>query len=137
VAQFINCKKSVEIVDGKNKACFPAGYIGRVPEWAEQHWYYKALCKDGTITAVVRANEKTPEELAAEEVARTAAAEKKALNKRLVDEAKATAKEEAEKKAAEDGLNATDTKKLVAEMVKAAVDAVSVELVVSDTEAPE
>ena len=117
MAQFISCSKRVEVVDGENKVSLPAGYIGKVPEWVEGHWYYKALCNDGTITAVVRTQEKTAEELAAEKAARKAAAEKAANDKRLIDEAKAAAKVKAETEAAEKGLNATDTKKLIAKMV--------------------
>jgi len=115
MAQFINCKKAVEIDDGDNKVMFPAGYIGEVPAWAEKHWYYKALCKDGTITSVVKTKDKTPEELEAEEAAKKANAEKAAEKKRMIDEAKAEAKANAEKQAADQGLDEAAAKKLIAE----------------------
>ena len=30
----------------------PPGFIGEVPSWVEKHWYFDALCKDGTITTI-------------------------------------------------------------------------------------
>jgi hypothetical protein len=39
-------------VSGADRMVFeaPAAYIGEVPAWVEKDWYFKALCKDGTIT---------------------------------------------------------------------------------------
>ena len=122
MAQFINCKKNVEIVEGENKVLLSAGYIGQIPPWVEEHWYFKALCKDGTITAVVK-TEDNAAELASEAALKKDAAEKAAAKKRLIDEAKAAAKEAAEKEAAETGLNVADTKKLIAKMEKTAAGA--------------
>lgn len=28
------------------------GFIGTVPDWVEKDWYFQALCKDGSITAI-------------------------------------------------------------------------------------
>lgn len=36
----------------KSKWEMPPGFIGEVPSWVEKHWYFDALCKDGTITAI-------------------------------------------------------------------------------------
>ena len=68
---FINCKKSVEISDGKQKYVILKDYIGDVPKWVENHWYFKALCKDGTVTSIVSTNDKDIE--AAESKAKAAA----------------------------------------------------------------
>jgi hypothetical protein len=52
---FINTKKCIKIVSD-NGTIFEAkaGWIGEVPQWVAEHWYFKALCKDGTVTAIVR-----------------------------------------------------------------------------------
>ena len=36
----------------KSKWEMPPGFIGEVPGWVEKHWYFDALCKDGTITVI-------------------------------------------------------------------------------------
>ncbi|GHV35104.1 hypothetical protein FACS1894187_07090 [Synergistales bacterium] len=56
---FINTKKSFKI-KGDDGTVFEqrAGWIGEVPNWVENHWYFKALCKDGTVTAIVSAKDK-------------------------------------------------------------------------------
>jgi hypothetical protein len=56
---FINTKKTIKIVSD-NGIVFSAkaGWIGEVPEWAQKHWYFKALCKDGTVTSIVSAKNK-------------------------------------------------------------------------------
>jgi hypothetical protein len=52
---FINTKKCIRIVaDNGTKFEAKAGWIGEVPQWVEEHWYFKALCKDGTVTAIVK-----------------------------------------------------------------------------------
>jgi hypothetical protein len=52
---FINTKKSIKIIaDNGTKFEARAGWIGEVPQWVENHWYFKALCKDGSVTAIVK-----------------------------------------------------------------------------------
>ena len=58
---FINTKKAFKInADTKTQLSFEAkaGWIGEVPQWVEEHWYFKALCKDGTVTAIVSSRDK-------------------------------------------------------------------------------
>lgn len=56
---FINTKKSFK-VKADNATTFEAraGWIGEVPKWVEEHWYFKALCKDGSVTAIVSSRDK-------------------------------------------------------------------------------
>lgn len=52
---FVKCSKMVRFVNPdnpKSKWEMPPGFIGEVPGWVEKHWYFDALCKDGTITAI-------------------------------------------------------------------------------------
>jgi len=52
---FINTTKNIRIIsDNGTKFEARAGWIGEIPKWAEEHWYFKALCKDGSVTAIVR-----------------------------------------------------------------------------------
>ena len=92
---YIHCKKHTGIIEGENKYIIPRDYIGKVPEWVENHWYFKALCKDGTITSVVDSTDKE----AADAEAKTKAAEKKAA----AEAAKKAAEEEAKAKTASGG----------------------------------
>ena len=57
---FINTKKAVKITHDKSREVFEAkaGWIGEIPKWVEEHWYFNALCKDGSITAIVSAKDK-------------------------------------------------------------------------------
>ena len=58
---FINTKKAFKInAETKNGLSFEAkaGWIGEVPNWVEEHWFFKALCKDGTVTAIVSTRDK-------------------------------------------------------------------------------
>jgi hypothetical protein len=56
----INAKANIKIVsDNGTKFEAKKGWIGQVPQWVENHWYFKALCKDGTVTAIVK-NSETP-----------------------------------------------------------------------------
>lgn len=56
---FINTKKTFQI-KSDNGTVFEAkaGWIGEVPKWVEEHWYFKALCKDGSVTAIVSGKDK-------------------------------------------------------------------------------
>ena len=76
---FINTKNCIKIVaDNGTKFEAKAGWIGEVPKWVQEHWYFKALCKDGTVTAVVSAKDSAaPEQTAANDELKTAAEGKK------------------------------------------------------------
>lgn len=129
MAQFVNCKKMVNIVDyNQPKAqggfetfvMFP-GFIGEVPDWVTKNWYYKALCNDGTITAIVStANQ---QDLALQESeAKAKAAQAQAERAALIAKAKEEAKAEAEKQAREQGLDKANTTKLINKMQAAALE---------------
>lgn len=49
---FITCRHSLEICEGDETLRLPAGYIGDLPEWVQDHWFVRAALSDGTITAV-------------------------------------------------------------------------------------
>lgn len=125
MAKFISCNKNVEIRGEGVIHPIPSGYIGQVPDWVEKHWYFQALCKDGTITAIVSTKDSDLEAAEAAAKAKAEAAEKEAEKKRAIDESKATAKAEAEAKALEEGLDVTATKKLIKKLTDAAVKEVS------------
>jgi hypothetical protein len=56
---FINTKKTIKIVsDNGTVFSAKAGWIGEVPEWVQEHWYFKALCKDGAVTSIVSSKDK-------------------------------------------------------------------------------
>lgn len=99
---FITCNKNVMVTstDGKETHPIPAGYIGPVPSWVESHWYFKALTRDGTITAVVRTSDEALEaakkEAAEKEAKARAEAEMKAAIDKAVADAEVLAKAEAE-----------------------------------------
>jgi post-segregation antitoxin (ccd killing protein) len=56
---FINTKKSFRI-KSDNGTVFEAraGWIGEIPKWVEEHWFFKGLCKDGSVTAIVSTKDK-------------------------------------------------------------------------------
>ncbi len=56
---FINTKKTIKI-KSDNGTVFEAraGWIGEVPTWVEEHWFFKALCKDGSVTAIMSSKDK-------------------------------------------------------------------------------
>ena len=52
---FVKCSKNVRFTHPENPQItwdMPPGFIGDVPTWVEKDWYFDALCKDGTITAI-------------------------------------------------------------------------------------
>lgn len=52
---FIKCSKKVKFVCADNPKVtweMDPGFIGDVPSWVEKDWYFKALCEDGSITAI-------------------------------------------------------------------------------------
>ena len=55
---FITCKKAVLIREKDDrKFNIPVGYLGKVPDWVQKNWYFRKLCDDGTVTAIL--SEKT------------------------------------------------------------------------------
>lgn len=128
MAKFISCKKSVEVRGDGDVFPIPAGYIGQVPDWVEKHWFFEALCKDGTITAIVSTKDSALEEADAAAKAKAEAADKAAEKKRLIDQAKADAEAAAKVQAEQDGLDVAATKKLVKESVAAAIEEVTKQL---------
>lgn len=52
---FVKCSKNVRFTHPENPQItwdMPPGFIGDVPNWVEKHWYFDALCKDGSITTI-------------------------------------------------------------------------------------
>lgn len=52
---FIKCSKKVKFVCPDNPKVtweMDPGFIGDIPSWVEKDWYFKALCEDGSITAI-------------------------------------------------------------------------------------
>lgn len=128
MAKFISCNKSVEVRGDGGVFPIPAGYIGSVPDWVEKHWFFGALCKDGTITAIVSTKDADLESADAAAKAKEEAAAKTAEKKRLIDQAKADAETSAKAQAEQEGLDVAATKKLVKEAVAAAVEEVTKQL---------
>ena len=118
---FVTARKAVRI-RGDEDTVFdmPAGYIGDVPAWVENHWYYKALCKDGVIVPLVKPTDTELEAADKAAKAKEAEAIKAAEKKAKLDKAKADAKKQAEKLADEQGLDVAASKKLIAKMQKEA-----------------
>lgn len=49
------CTRTVKFNHPENsdeKCVLNRGYIGEVPAWVEKDWFFKACCKDGSITAI-------------------------------------------------------------------------------------
>jgi hypothetical protein len=83
---FINTKRCIKIVaDNGTKFEAKAGWIGEIPQWVESHWYFKALCKDGSVTAIVKSGATPVAPPAAEPPKLDAAAELAALRARAVE----------------------------------------------------
>jgi hypothetical protein len=122
----IQCKKRVEIKQGDKKWSLMPGFIGEVPAWAQEHWYFKALCKDGSITAIVASEEKPKPQIAP-------SADKETERKRLIDEAKNAAKLEAEADALTNGYDVATAHKHLKEKQKAAVAALKAQFDAEDT----
>lgn len=98
MAKFITSRRAVRFDDGQGGSFFiPVGYLGEVPGWVENHWYFKALCNDGTITALVDSKDRTLEKAEAESEAKKKAFEAVAEKKAEEDAAKAEVKPEPEK----------------------------------------
>lgn len=58
---FIKCSKKVKFVCSDNPKVtweMDPGFIGDVPSWVEKDWYFKALCEDGSITAIKSHNDR-------------------------------------------------------------------------------
>lgn len=58
---FVKCSKNVRFTHPENPHItwdMPPGFIGDVPNWVEKHWYFDALCKDGSITAIKSHNDR-------------------------------------------------------------------------------
>lgn len=117
---FIHCKKNV-IISGKDwKHSIPADYMGAVPEYVTNHWFYKALCKDGVITSIVTVGK-------SDVIADNSAELKAAAQKKKAEEiraAKKRAKAEAEAEAEKRGLDEITKKNLIKESQEAAVEKV-------------
>lgn len=51
----IKCTRTVRFEHPENpnkKVNLKRGFIGDVPPWVEDNWYFDALCKDGSITVI-------------------------------------------------------------------------------------
>jgi pyruvate/2-oxoglutarate dehydrogenase complex dihydrolipoamide acyltransferase (E2) component len=119
---FIHCRKATAIIGGAGEALrLDPGYIGPIPAWAEEHWYFKALCSDGTITFVASGGEPAPGDAGAAAAAAKAEAKAKAAEKAALDKAKAAALAAARREALEKGLDEAAAKKLEAEAEAAAI----------------
>lgn len=58
---FVKCSKNVRFIHPENPKItwdMPPGFIGDVPIWVENHWYFDALCKDGSITTIKSHNDR-------------------------------------------------------------------------------
>lgn len=98
---FINTKKTIKIISD-NGTVFEAkaGWIGEIPKWVEEHWYFKALCKDGSVTAIVSSKDKDMQQ-ALDRSPKT--------NKTTAKTAKSTPKNTEPSKADDDGEAVGDT----------------------------
>lgn len=132
---FVSCKYPRTITNphpvpvGQQPESFhmPAGYIGPVPDWVRNHWYFAALCRDGTVTTVVNTSS-SAQEVAAAKAAEAEAAARLLQEKNVkIKEAQESARLQAEADAAADGLDQTSRKKLIAEREAAAKAAVEAE----------
>lgn len=97
----------------KSKWEMPPGFIGEVPGWVEKHWYFDALCKDGTITAIKSKSDRdiqaAVDEKAAEEQRRLAEEQR-----RLAEEQQKSAEPAGEQDDADSGeAGGDDTTKTV------------------------
>lgn len=132
MGKFIHCTKNVEISNGAEKCRISAGFIGEVPGWVEKHWYFNALCKDGTITTVTSTKDAELQNAEARAAEAKVAAEKAAEKKRLIDAAKNEAKVAAEKMATDQGLDQSTAKTLIKKMMEEAEQKVLAELGAAD-----
>lgn len=131
---FVSCKYPRTIVDpaptkpGEQAQSFsmPRNYIGPVPAWVQNHWYFKALCKDGTITIVANTSSNAMEDAAAAAAAKEAANRLAQEKNVKINEAMEAARLQAEATAANEGLDQIARKELIATKeaeAKAAVEA--------------
>ncbi len=58
---FVTCRKRVKFTHPDNPNVvweMKPGFIGEIPKWVEDHWYFTVLCKDGSISAIVSKKDK-------------------------------------------------------------------------------
>ena len=118
-AKFINQKDNNEEFQITN------GYIGEIPKWVEDDWYFKALAADGSVTEIIA---EPPKKVTATDPDKAAVEAKAKELKDAITKAKAEAKKEAEKEAEEKGLDVNAKKALITEKQTAAEMKVRAEL---------
>ena len=121
----ISSKQTAKFINPKNNAEFHItnGYIGEVPKWVEDDWYFKLLAADGSVTEIIAEKTKAAD-IDTDKAAKEAAV--KAL-KEAINKAKSEAKVEAEKEAEEKGLDVNAKKALIAEKQAAAESKIKAE----------
>lgn len=101
-----------------------AGFMGSVPDWVREHWYFNALCKDGTVTVLVETGSSAVEAAAAQAQSIENQARLDQEKAVKIKEATEAAELEAEVEAAADGLDQVGRKKLIKKKVQEAVKAI-------------
>lgn len=132
---FVRCRYPRTIIDSTpvaagetpNSFHMKADFIGVVPDWVLDHWYFKALLKDGTISVVAQTATTAIETAESEAAALERQAKLVQEMNVKIEEAREAARFEAEAEAAEQGLDQASRKKLIKSKQDAASAAVKKE----------
>jgi hypothetical protein len=125
---FINSKQTVKIPTDSGDFVIKAGEFKHCPEKLRGHWYFVALCDDGTITFVNKSDDTTVENAARISAEKAAKEAERAERKRHIDAAKESARVAAEEEAKSKGMSAPDTKKLIQERQREAAESAAKEI---------
>lgn len=111
-------------ISGKDYFRIPKGYIGSVPNWVVNHWYFKAHLDDGSITIYSGSMPKDSEiEASISKSAKSDEEKKKeALAKSQYDSQKEFLKKTLQNEAQEKGLSQKDTSEYIKAGLKKARD---------------
>lgn len=119
------CSTNIKIrsTDGTSEFDIPKNYIGTVPKWVEDHWYFQAHARAKNVLMVASQRDSAIEEAQSVQSASAKATQLDAQVKEKVKQAKVEAKEKATKEAADLGYDAVTTKQYVRSAVENAAAA--------------
>lgn len=130
----IHCRQNTIVRNDRTGEKFhmPKEYIGPVPVWVYEHPYFAQMAKSGIVKSHVNTASSQVESGLDEMKKKEAAVERQVAEMRAIDEARNDAKIEAEKDAAEQGLDEQGRLALIQQYQEKAVEAVKLDFAAND-----